>query len=780
MGKLLYQNIFQSFLPIRKIMLHLKKTTNLKQIFPFIRKYSLSAGAAVFLAFTFLLILGVCKFSFYALKNHRNVRERNIISSYADVPANTSYIKETSYTSADLKKISPPPFTQKQIYIKNDKFDNKSDTNPSASDLALNARFVIDEIKRPPVVFSKNDNSMRKTTFPIEIDEKNDDAVSLDNLMISGINLLTESSEKIIASENLLKDEPFVDEKKTSESTPLEKEGKDEKVIKIKTEPTVVTTNAEKIKQRQNTPSKTYWVDVDHLRSQIKSQITSESENTVLLTADAASHTVQKEQPRFENVSSVSKTSNESVSLKEKTSSTAFSSIPTKKIAEAVKKESKTALAGNSPELWKIAKVKGQKENVLDKRDSAAEEKTNNESDPNSLLTVSSEEENKNIIYRNGRPTDVVIKKQQKSLNWLERQEAAVWTSMSQTDTPSVWSAAADASDVPAERAKAFRVAEDITTTQETTSTEEQNVNMASDAQATQTITENNSVEEKAKTDQEKDVLNSAPLRVIGEKEKPEGKINPLLLPLGNPTPTNLPTTNVSTPVQTTPINEKPTLTEQAPPALPKVNPTGLSEILSQQKENPEQKNQKTENSEENDGLMNKLFSFFGKTETDPDEMPSLGTGSSVKSKENTNKNTKKKQTKRKVVSSSKNQIVKDDDKDIITTEMRLTFKPSSSEISAQSVKWIKDFGQRAKLDIQNAIEVRMSNLDQEIQEKRFALIRSALLGVGLQEVQIIPVVTDRTPHTIVLRMIVLPEEGYTEYTTELGGVKERMYYKKW
>ena len=762
-------------------MLHLKKTTNLKQILPFIRKYSLSAGAAVFLAFTFLLILGVCKFSFYALKNHRNVRERNIISSYADVPTNAVFTEKTSYALADrTKRISSPLSPQKQIYVKNDKADNKFDTNLAAPVLALNVRPVINEYKRPPVISSKTDNSIENTHSVMEFDEKNDDAVSLDNLMISGINLLTESSEKIIASENLLKDEPFVDEKKTSESTPLEKEGKDEKVIKIKTEPTVVTTNAEKIKQRQNTPSKTYWVDVDHLRSQIKSQITSESENTVLLTADAASHTIQKEQPRFENVSSVSKTSNESVSLKEKTSSTAFSSIPTKKIAEAVKKESKTALAGNSPELWKIAKVKGQKENVLDKRDSAAEEKTNNESDPNSLLTVSSEEENKNIIYRNGRPTDVVIKKQQKSLNWLERQEAAVWTSMSQTDTPSVWSAAADASDVPAERAKAFRVAEDITTTQETTSTEEQNVNMASDAQATQTITENNSVEEKAKTDQEKDVLNSAPLRVIGEKEKPEGKINPLLLPLGNPTPTNLPTTNVSTPVQTTPINEKPTLTEQAPPALPKVNPTGLSEILSQQKENPEQKNQKTENSEENDGLMNKLFSFFGKTETDPDEMPSLGTGSSVKSKENTNKNTKKKQTKRKVVSSSKNQIVKDDDKDIITTEMRLTFKPSSSEISAQSVKWIKDFGQRAKLDIQNAIEVRMSNLDQEIQEKRFALIRSALLGVGLQEVQIIPVVTDRTPHTIVLRMIVLPEEGYTEYTTELGGVKERMYYKKW
>ena len=95
-------------------MLHLKKTTNLKQILPFIRKYSLSAGAAVFLAFTFLLILGVCKFSFYALKNHRNVRERNIISSYADVPTNAVFTEKTSYALADrTTRISSPLSPQK-------------------------------------------------------------------------------------------------------------------------------------------------------------------------------------------------------------------------------------------------------------------------------------------------------------------------------------------------------------------------------------------------------------------------------------------------------------------------------------------------------------------------------------------------------------------------------------------------------------------------------------------------------------------------------------------
>ena len=111
---------------------------------------------------------------------------------------------------------------------------------------------------------------------------------------------------------------------------------------------------------------------------------------------------------------------------------------------------------------------------------------------------------------------------------------------------------------------------------------------------------------------------------------------------------------------------------------------------------------------------------------------------------------------------------------------MRLTCRPDSSEMSAQAVKWVKAVGQRAKKDIQNAVEVRMSNTNPALQEKRFALIRSTLVGAGMEDVQILPVMTDRTPHTIVLRMIVLPEEGYTEYTSDNGGIKERLYYRKW
>ena len=86
----------------------------------------------------------------------------------------------------------------------------------------------------------------------------------------------------------------------------------------------------------------------------------------------------------------------------------------------------------------------------------------------------------------------------------------------------------------------------------------------------------------------------------------------------------------------------------------------------------------------------------------------------------------------------------------------------------------------RVKKDIQRAIEVRMSNENIPLQEKRFALIRSTLVGIGVEDAQIVPFMTNRSPHTIILRVFDVPEEGVTEYTTSLDGTKETVYYRKW
>ena len=178
---------------------------------------------------------------------------------------------------------------------------------------------------------------------------------------------------------------------------------------------------------------------------------------------------------------------------------------------------------------------------------------------------------------------------------------------------------------------------------------------------------------------------------------------------------------------------------------------------------------------------MTKIFSFFGKNET-PESVPSIGSDASVKVKQEPTEKTQN-NTSTGSFSAAPALIApktKTETKSIVPTELRLTFKPDNTEMSVQSIKWIKALGQKAKKDIQNAVEVRMSNINSALQNKRFAIIRNTLLGVGMEDVQIIPVVTDRTPHTIVLRMITLPEEGYTEYTTESNGIKERLYYKQW
>ena len=413
-----------------------------------------------------------------------------------------------------------------------------------------------------------------------------------------------------------------------------------------------------------------------------------------------------------------------------------------------IKQTATAFLAGDSPSLWKIAKARGKPKNTLATKEEETPEAMEKPAENIVAAAAEPKQERPTVIYKNGKVSAVVSNQPQKSLNWLDRQEAAVWTSMSQSDTPSVWSAAADAQTAATDRAKAFRVAD------------EQPAPSGNTAEETPQNTESN-------------IINSLPVRIVGEEQKPEAKTNPLLLPLGTPMP--VPAGGSATAV--------PAAAPVIPAGLPpKVNPDGLSEaLLPAAQANTE----KTKQNEEESGLVNKLFSFFGKSDTST-PLPSVGSGTAPAAQQEKEKgksatNGAKSETNAKKSSqSAEQQQTKQPERQIVPTELRLTFKPDSSEMSAQSVKWIKAFGQRAKKDIQNAVEVRMSNIDPDLQEKRFALIRSTLTGVGMEDVQIIPVITDRTPHTIVLRMIVLPEEGYTEYTSENGGIQERLYYKKW
>lgn len=747
------------------------------------KKYPVSAGTAAFLIFSFLLILGLCRFSFYVLKNHRSAIDRDtLVKTYVDVQPYSGFRKEKSayIVLRNQDKTAPAPF-----FIGKTPADGTGETNlkhRGSADMAplpvlagtpkkpAALSPIAKTVKRPPVI--RTAAVVPAAAMPekeIKTEDKKQEGVSLDNLMSSGLTLLTESDEAVIASELLLQEGTAPDDSKPAEKkNNALKEVSETAAAKPAAEPAKRKTPAPKQAAKKKTTPDTRWVDIAQLRrqlSELKEKEEIKQKNAALLEMNGARQTASlNTQTATDIASGQTKTvrnmpdSTDSTVTAGKTAATEKNAVQTAVVqdvpfagtAESPQQTTSVkqtaVLAGDSPSLWKIAKARGKPKNTLAAKEEETPEVIEKPAENTVMATAEPKQEKPTVIYKNGKVSAVVPNQSQKSLNWLDRQEAAVWTSMSQSDTPSVWSAAADAQTVSTDRAKAFRVAD-----------EQPAPSGSNTAGGTSQQTENN-------------IINSLPVRIVGEEQKPEAKVNPLLLPLGAPAPVS--------------ANEPavPAAVPAIPTGLPpKVNPDGLSEALSPAAQaNTEKKKQ----NEEENGLVDKLFSFFGKSETDT--LPSVGSGTApaVQTEKEKDKSAasavKSKTAAKKSSQSVEQQQTKQPARQIVPTELRLTFKPDSSEMSAQSVKWVKAFGQRAKKDIQNAVEVRMSNIDPDLQEKRFALIRSTLTGVGMEDVQIIPVMTDRTPHTIVLRMIVLPEEGYTEYTSENGGVQERLYYKKW
>ena len=76
------------------------------------KRFPLSAGTALFLAFNFMLILGFCKFSFYVLKNHRDAVDRvALVGTYVDVqPAGALKERSPYIKTASGGSVAPAPF----------------------------------------------------------------------------------------------------------------------------------------------------------------------------------------------------------------------------------------------------------------------------------------------------------------------------------------------------------------------------------------------------------------------------------------------------------------------------------------------------------------------------------------------------------------------------------------------------------------------------------------------------------------------------------------------
>ena len=64
-------------------------------------------------------------------------------------------------------------------------------------------------------------------------------------------------------------------------------------------------------------------------------------------------------------------------------------------------------------------------------------------------------------------------------------------------------------------------------------------------------------------------------------------------------------------------------------------------------------------------------------------------------------------------------------------SQIRITFEKGSSDVSADTVKWLKSFAIKAVADGRKAAEVIMSGKNLRLQSRRFALVRNVLVGYG-------------------------------------------------
>lgn len=764
---------------------------------------SLTAGTVAFFTACLFLIAGLCRFSFYVLKNHRNAVDKSaFVKTYIDVQPYNGY-KNADYIALDSFKNGAPAvfFENKRpesLKSANQKQNHKpplpvyASVSPAPAEHEPTLR-AIPAKRLAPVVHAP----ISVAAVSLKKENIRDNAVSLDDLIISGTKILDDGDEKIAEAAEI--EDAFAFDAAKAEIF----EPKEEKKILPELPADVASPDKPPFTPviRKKSPAKTVWIDVAALRRSLKEQ---ENSALKILAAAEKKKAVKKENDALLNMGGAKQlaslkneissdtglnASDKSQKTPENKTTEAENTPPLKavgkkedenvkkavrsKVAQAQKKANDSFVQTES--LWKIAVANGTPKNKLAVKKpetenekiiaikNLAREEADNEKPSKEYIEVknSFEEPTETVIYRNGKPHKIFNadgKKEQKtadnsdsSLNWLDRQQAAVWTSMAQSDTPSVWTLSSNDTPHNPETAKAFKVA-DVSepAPQKTSETEKDN---------------------------EKDnVLTSAEVRVVGEEKKPEAKKSPLLLPLGSSEPVS---TSAPLPAAVMP-SSSPGKTNQSSPSQPVIHALPAPAPFADEAQN-----------EQDDSIVGKIKALFSSSDTAP-ALPDLGGGSSeplpdLNKKPKTSTKTASKKSKKASSASVREDAfakmernAKRNDEDEFPSELRLTFKPGNAELTSTSVKWVKAFGNRAKKDIQRGIEVRMSNQIRDIQEKRFAIIRSILLGTGMEPTQLFPVMTNRTPHTIVLRAFDIPEEGYEEYTSSGNGVEERIYFKQW
>ena len=90
----------------------------------------------------------------------------------------------------------------------------------------------------------------------------------------------------------------------------------------------------------------------------------------------------------------------------------------------------------------------------------------------------------------------------------------------------------------------------------------------------------------------------------------------------------------------------------------------------------------------------------------------------------------------------------------IMPMDLKVSFYPNAADFSGQTIKWLKVFSHKALQDPRYVIEVRLSDNDLMLQQKRLFVIQKILVNSGLSSHQLVVDYVKRPKDSLVLRMV--------------------------
>ncbi len=90
----------------------------------------------------------------------------------------------------------------------------------------------------------------------------------------------------------------------------------------------------------------------------------------------------------------------------------------------------------------------------------------------------------------------------------------------------------------------------------------------------------------------------------------------------------------------------------------------------------------------------------------------------------------------------------------LMPQDIKVTFYPDSAEFSGQTVKWIKAFALQALNDPRRVVEIRLSQYNPIMQQKRLSVVQRLLMNSGLSAHQIVVDYVNRPADSLILRTV--------------------------